>query len=130
MKGIVIFSNCTFSRAALHSILIDLYPGAEIKDADASDPLDLIDTDRIIFILNECNLLYYSEFFLKYCKYIPYEKIILLGDERNNLIFNAIACHEYKHIDITLPTKILIDEFSAAISQRKSIYGEKKIKMR
>lgn len=122
MKGIAIFSSCTFSCAALRSILTELYPDTETKEAVV--PFDLIDTDTVIFILNECNLLHYSEFFLRYYTHIQHDKIILLGEKRNTLLFNAIACQEYKSIDVTLSTKKLTTEFSETISKRNFRQGD------
>ncbi|NTY85626.1 response regulator transcription factor [Serratia fonticola] len=105
MNRIVVYSNCTFSYTGMHDILCDKYPGLSVIRPKAD--LDIIDADFIILIINECNLLQYSEFLLTYCKHLPYAKFIIVGEVSDCNLFNAILGCQYKSIDIRLPMKEL-----------------------
>ena len=105
MKRIVIFSDCTFSCVALHSIIRELYPDAKVKEA--GDSVNLNDFNTIIFILNEGNVFQYGHYFINYYNDLPHHKIIIIGDGKVNIMFSAIVCCECKSIDINLTLKEL-----------------------
>lgn len=119
MKRFLIFSDCSFSQLAIHKILTDLYK--EIYLIHGNHSTNASDADYIIFVLTEHDIFQCSEFFIRHCKDIGYEKIILIGKSKAIETFQKIMGRKHKSVNIKMKKDEVALNIDRLIKERKEI---------